>query len=208
MVADFIGTMNLFPARVLGAANPGVRVEAAGSARSSCRGRPRPAAEVGVAVRPEKVALSREPPGAGLIAVRGTVAQVAYFGDYSQSTSRPRPRCASPATRPTAAGATRRGRRGRGLLGLLVPGRLHPADRVSGGGAAQGDLPDVVGRRTRRGAHQKKEGLRGTGWWVSLRVWVLHLGIEDSAPSRMATNGPRTQTRNHISKTITAPSAL
>ena len=30
MVADFIGTMNLFPARVLGAANPGIRLEAAG----------------------------------------------------------------------------------------------------------------------------------------------------------------------------------
>src|SRR5918996_2340596 len=30
MVADFIGTMNLLPARVLGTANPGIRLEAAG----------------------------------------------------------------------------------------------------------------------------------------------------------------------------------
>jgi putrescine transport system ATP-binding protein len=34
-------------------------------------------------VRPEKVQISREPPAAGMIAARGTVAQVAYFGDYS-----------------------------------------------------------------------------------------------------------------------------
>jgi putrescine transport system ATP-binding protein len=40
--------------------------------------------EIGVAVRPEKVQISREPPPAGAIAVRGIVAQVAYFGDYSR----------------------------------------------------------------------------------------------------------------------------
>ena len=34
-------------------------------------------------MRPEKVELSGEPPRPGLIAARGTVAQVAYFGDYS-----------------------------------------------------------------------------------------------------------------------------
>ncbi len=36
-----------------------------------------------VAVRPEKVELGREPPAPGLIAARGAVAQVAYFGDNS-----------------------------------------------------------------------------------------------------------------------------
>jgi spermidine/putrescine ABC transporter ATP-binding subunit len=83
MVADFIGTMNLFPARVLGAANPGIRVEAAGLGTFELPGKAPAGSEIGVAVRPEKVRLSREPPRNCAIAVRGTVAQVAYFGDYS-----------------------------------------------------------------------------------------------------------------------------
>jgi spermidine/putrescine ABC transporter ATP-binding subunit len=83
MVADFIGTMNLFPARVLGAANPGIRVEAAGLGTFELPGTAPAGSEIGVAVRPEKVRLSRHPPQNGAIAVRGTVAQVAYFGDYS-----------------------------------------------------------------------------------------------------------------------------
>ena len=83
MVADFIGTMNLFPARVLGAANPGIRIEAAGLGAFELPAAAPVGAEVGVAVRPEKVRLSREPPPNGAIAVRGSVAQVAYFGDYS-----------------------------------------------------------------------------------------------------------------------------
>ena len=83
MVADFIGTMNLFPARVLGPANPGVRLAAPGIGEFELPA-PAPAgAEVVVAVRPEKVHLSREPPPPGLIAARGRIAQVAYFGDYS-----------------------------------------------------------------------------------------------------------------------------
>jgi spermidine/putrescine ABC transporter ATP-binding subunit len=83
MVADFIGTMNLFPARVLGPANPGIRAEVAGLGTLELPATAPAGAEVGVAVRPEKVQIGREPPPAGPIAVRGTVAQVAYFGDYS-----------------------------------------------------------------------------------------------------------------------------
>jgi spermidine/putrescine ABC transporter ATP-binding subunit len=83
MVADFIGTMNLFPARVLGAANPGIRLAAAGLGAFELPAGAPTGGEIGVAVRPEKVQISREPPTGGLIAVRGTVAQVAYFGDYS-----------------------------------------------------------------------------------------------------------------------------
>jgi spermidine/putrescine ABC transporter ATP-binding subunit len=83
MVADFIGTMNLFPARVLGPANPGIRLEAAGLGAFELPDVAPAGAEVGVAVRPEKVRISREAPPADLIAARGTVAQVAYFGDYS-----------------------------------------------------------------------------------------------------------------------------
>jgi ABC-type Fe3+/spermidine/putrescine transport system ATPase subunit len=83
MVADFIGTMNLFPARVLGAANPGIRVEAVGLGTFELPGVAAAGSEIGVGVRPEKVRLSRDPPRYGAIAVQGTVAQVAYFGDYS-----------------------------------------------------------------------------------------------------------------------------
>jgi spermidine/putrescine ABC transporter ATP-binding subunit len=83
MVADFIGTMNLFPAQVLGAANPGIRLEAAGLGQFERPAAAPVGAEIGVAVRPEKVQLSREAPAPGMIAARGTVAQVAYFGDYS-----------------------------------------------------------------------------------------------------------------------------
>jgi spermidine/putrescine ABC transporter ATP-binding subunit len=83
MVADFIGTMNLFPARVLGPGNPGIRLEAAGLGAFELAAAAPTGVEVGVAVRPEKVQISRDAPPSGLIAVPGTVAQVAYFGDYS-----------------------------------------------------------------------------------------------------------------------------
>jgi spermidine/putrescine ABC transporter ATP-binding subunit len=83
MVADFIGTMNLFPARVLGVANPGIRVETAGLGTFELPGAAAAGAEIGIAVRPEKVRLDREQPDAGRIAAHGTIAQVAYFGDYS-----------------------------------------------------------------------------------------------------------------------------
>jgi ABC-type Fe3+/spermidine/putrescine transport system ATPase subunit len=86
MVADFIGTMNLIPARVLGAANSGIRLAAPGIGEFELPGAAAAGAEVGVAVRPEKVQLSREPPSSGRIAARGTVAQVTYFGDYSHVT--------------------------------------------------------------------------------------------------------------------------
>jgi spermidine/putrescine ABC transporter ATP-binding subunit len=94
MVAEFIGTTNLFAARVLGStAGGGLRLEAEGLGlvelpdAASSEG---PAAsdlaargEVGLAVRPEKVQIGRERPVAGLIAVQGRITQLAYFGDYS-----------------------------------------------------------------------------------------------------------------------------
>jgi ABC-type Fe3+/spermidine/putrescine transport system ATPase subunit len=75
--------MNLFPARVLGLANPGIRLEATGLGAFELPGSAPVGSEIGVAVRPEKVQISREPPAAAMIAVHGTVAEVAYFGDYS-----------------------------------------------------------------------------------------------------------------------------
>lgn len=83
MVADFIGTMNLFPARVLGAAGPGLKFGARGLGAVELPHASGAAGEVGLAVRPEKVEIRREPPGAGAIAARGRVARITYFGDYS-----------------------------------------------------------------------------------------------------------------------------
>jgi spermidine/putrescine ABC transporter ATP-binding subunit len=83
MVAAFIGTMNLFSGRVVGTGDAGLRLEAKGLctfdlARSSASG-----GEIRIAVRPEKVRLSREAPDEGLIAAHGRVGQIAYFGDAS-----------------------------------------------------------------------------------------------------------------------------
>ena len=206
MVADFIGTMNLFPARVLGAANPGIRVEAAGlgtfelpgTAAGRQRGRGRGAPREG-----RGSAASR--PAAGLIAVRGTVAQVAYFGDYSHVDVE-----TAPAVRITSCYQTHRSRRDRGAVAegevcwvSSGPGRLHPAERVSapapgpGGPAAQGVSADVVGGRRRRA----RRAASPDRWCVSLRVWCS-ISALSSAPSRTT----KAETQNHISKAITAPS--
>ena len=83
MVAEFIGTMNLLLARVLGPGNPGVRVEVAPLGTFDVPGAAPTGSEIGLAVRPEKVRLGRAPFGDHLIAASGAVAQVAYFGDYS-----------------------------------------------------------------------------------------------------------------------------
>ncbi len=83
MVADFIGTTNLFPGRVLGRADGGIRLEARGLGELRLAEDGEPGSEVGIAVRPEKVRISHERPADGLIAVPGKIAQLAYFGDYS-----------------------------------------------------------------------------------------------------------------------------
>ena len=143
MVADFIGTMNLFPARVLAAANPGIRVEAAGLGTFELPGAAPAGSEIGVAVRPEKVALSREPPGRR----RDRGARHGRPGRLFRRLQ-PRPcrrRAGGPhhlLPDPPQPARPRRRRRGRGLLGFLGPGRLHPADRVERGRrAAQGTSP-------------------------------------------------------------------
>ena len=82
-VADFIGTTNLFPGRVLERADGGIRLEAQGIGELRLPEDGEPGSEVGIAVRPEKVRISHERPGDGLIAVPGKIAQLAYFGDYS-----------------------------------------------------------------------------------------------------------------------------
>ena len=83
MVADFIGTTNLFPGRVLERAAGGIRLAAPGLGELRLAEDGAPGSEVGVAVRPEKVQISHARPEGELIALPGRIAQLAYFGDYS-----------------------------------------------------------------------------------------------------------------------------
>jgi ABC-type Fe3+/spermidine/putrescine transport system ATPase subunit len=87
MVADFIGQMNLFCGRVTAVGADRLVIESELGELHFARaglGMPRSdAAEVGIAVRPEKITLSRERPQIGPIAVRGRVVQLAYLGDAS-----------------------------------------------------------------------------------------------------------------------------
>src|SRR5918996_4483329 len=88
MVADFIGQMNLFCGRVTAAGADALVVESElGELRFARAGHELAAAgvaaEVGVAVRPEKITLSHERPQGKPIAICGRVAQLAYLGDAS-----------------------------------------------------------------------------------------------------------------------------
>jgi putrescine transport system ATP-binding protein len=90
-VADFIGSVNMFEGRVCDEGSDCVRIDCselggrvrAERAVSCARG-----ATVWTAIRPEKITISRQPPGAaapGALenAVRGTVREIAYMGDMS-----------------------------------------------------------------------------------------------------------------------------
>ena len=89
-VADFIGSVNMFEGRVSDEGSDFVRIECselgcavrAERAVIGARG-----ATVWTAIRPEKISIGRQPPGAGQPgpdnAVRGTVREIAYMGDMS-----------------------------------------------------------------------------------------------------------------------------
>src|SRR3954468_2811232 len=79
-VADFIGTANFLSGRVIASTGERTTVETAlGPMELSHGGNLAPGAEVTVAIRPEKLALSRDtgPPA-------GRIAAVSYLGDRSQ----------------------------------------------------------------------------------------------------------------------------
>lgn len=82
-VADFIGKMNLFEGRVAGAGNGRVLVDVRGLPRLAVPFTGNASGDVGIAVRPEKVAVSREEPAGDRIRIRGRVREVAYYGDES-----------------------------------------------------------------------------------------------------------------------------
>jgi len=87
-VADFIGKMNLFEGRVSAVDGDKLRVEVSGIGALDLPAPEDPAArrsgaEIGIAVRPEKIRVRREAPDKGRVALRGKVSQVAYYGDAS-----------------------------------------------------------------------------------------------------------------------------
>ena len=83
-VADFIGRMNLFEARVLDANADQLVLDVDGIGTIEVPGAPdAKKASVGVAVRPEKTRISGLHPGDGQIAIEGVVEAVAYQGNES-----------------------------------------------------------------------------------------------------------------------------
>jgi putrescine transport system ATP-binding protein len=82
-VADFVGEVNLFEGR-LGDDRRSVENTAAGTLRTAVKPDATPGAAVGVAVRPEKIRVSREPPlPAPENSITGKVVEVGYLGDTS-----------------------------------------------------------------------------------------------------------------------------
>ncbi|MGH6982464.1 MAG: ABC transporter ATP-binding protein [Stellaceae bacterium] len=82
-VADFVGDVNLLEGRL---GDDGVSIEgtAAGRLRVAAKAAAAPGAMVWVAVRPERVRISRQPPLPGLDnCVAATVVDIGYFGDSS-----------------------------------------------------------------------------------------------------------------------------
>jgi len=82
-VADFIGKMNLFEGTVAGVQATRLLVDVKGLGRLTLDAEGPASGAVGIAVRPEKVRLCREQPGDGMVALRGKVNEVAYYGDTS-----------------------------------------------------------------------------------------------------------------------------
>ncbi len=82
-VADFIGKMNLFEGTVSGLSGGQLLIDVEGLGRLTLTADGPASGDVGIAVRPEKVRLQREQPAEGLIALRGEVSEVAYYGDNS-----------------------------------------------------------------------------------------------------------------------------
>jgi len=83
--ADFIGSINLFEGKVASVEDGRVTVmtEEVGPLQVAHAGAVLPGAPVSVAVRPEKIAIGREPPRDAPNTLQGTVFDLGYFGDRS-----------------------------------------------------------------------------------------------------------------------------
>ena len=82
-VADFIGKMNLFEARVTGTDGDRLLIEARGLGLVAVPFSGRASGDIGIAVRPEKLRLDHAEPAGDRIKIRGAVTEVAYYGDES-----------------------------------------------------------------------------------------------------------------------------
>jgi len=83
-VADFIGKMNLFEGKVVTREGARLLIEVKGLGRVSVPCADDLTGDVGIAVRPEKLQLSRERPPEPTLALSGVVTNLAYQGDTSQ----------------------------------------------------------------------------------------------------------------------------
>ncbi len=82
-VADFIGKVNLIEAKVAETRANEVTFDAKSLGRVSIPHDGAATGDVSLAVRPEKLAISKEKPAPHLIAMHGKVRDVAYYGDTS-----------------------------------------------------------------------------------------------------------------------------
>jgi len=85
-VADFIGTVNLFEGQLVANEQHGARIQCAHLEALVALDRTvdaSPGAAVWVALRPEKISLSRHEPAAAENTAVGTVSEIAYMGDAS-----------------------------------------------------------------------------------------------------------------------------
>jgi putrescine transport system ATP-binding protein len=86
-VADFIGSVNLAAGRIVEDEPDHVRIRCPelGTTVYVDHGvSAPPTAEVSVAIRPEKIQLTREPPSQAENVVAGTISEIAYLGDLSR----------------------------------------------------------------------------------------------------------------------------
>ncbi|WP_337266144.1 ABC transporter ATP-binding protein [Oryzifoliimicrobium ureilyticus] len=85
-VADFIGDVNIFDGKVISSADGRTEIATADgiTIRTSGSSAPPAGSEAAFAIRPEKVRVTREPPGdASVNAARGEVWEIAYLGDMT-----------------------------------------------------------------------------------------------------------------------------
>jgi len=86
-VADFVGNINFFEATVIGCEGQLVRLECkgvSGGLAARCVEPPEPGSRKWIAIRPEKIFISKEAPsGTGLTILKGVVHDLGYFGNLS-----------------------------------------------------------------------------------------------------------------------------
>ncbi len=82
-VADFIGKVNLIDARVLGQKGKAITCEVKGLGKVELSTDRQVGGGVAIAVRPEKLKITTAEPKSPVIKLKGTVRDVAYYGDTS-----------------------------------------------------------------------------------------------------------------------------